>query len=292
MMIRYPGSKAKLSGKIIERSFPPELYLELWDTHIPCYCEPFFGSGAIGWEIFSCLSPKRRKTTTVVINDVDPGIAALWKSIRDVPLELIARISSFEPSADDFYKFKDEDGDMALDPVVLGFQKLALHQMSFSGLGYMSGGPLGGKAQTSAYSPDCRWNSVSIEKKIQLCHKIMKSFLRFDISCGDFAPVLEKLPAGAFAYLDPPYYVQGSALYRHSMTESDHERLAEQLKQASFNWTLSYDDHPKIRDLYSWARIASFDMTPTVQTSRSSKRRKNKEIVISKLQPPLSTGTV
>ena len=42
--------------------------------------------------------------------------------------------------------------------VDIGFKKLAIHQISYSGLGTMSGGPLGGAGQKSQYKIDCRWS--------------------------------------------------------------------------------------------------------------------------------------
>lgn len=277
MFIRYPGSKAKLRRKITD-VFPESAMMRLFSSVLPCYCEPFFGSGAIGWEALESViaSPKTR----VIINDIDPGIACLWKAVRDEPERLCEFVFRFEPSAEKFYQFKKQDGEPCVDPTVRGFRKLALHQMSFSGLGAMSGGPLGGKHQgNSKYNPSCRWNPERIVVKIRQCSSTMQKFRQFDILNQDFGQVLESLPAGAFVYLDPPYYVQGAALYKHAMSEKDHERLASLLRQAKFRWVLSYDDHPRIRELYSWAIINNFEMTPTMQTAKG-KRRKNREIVI------------
>ena len=279
MLLRYPGSKRKLSGKILGLAFPEDAVLELWSLSLPLYCEPFFGSGAIGWDVLRSLASPN---TDVIVNDADPGIAAMWRAVRDSPRELISLVHRFRPSADLFYKYKDEDGRPDIDPVELGFRKLALHQMSFSGLGYKAGGPLGGRNQASQYTPHCRWNPKRIAGDVVSCHKLAASFRHFDIRNEDFAETLGRVCPNGFAYIDPPYYVQGEALYRYFMTEADHVRLAGVLRRASFRWVLSYDDHPHVRELYSWARIGSFEMTPTVQTSRE-KRRKNSEIVITNI---------
>jgi DNA adenine methylase len=101
----------------------------------------------------------------------------------------------------------------------------------------------------------------------------MRSFRRFDITNEDFASVLNRQPDNAFVYLDPPYYAQGAALYKHAMTDGDHQRLASLVQRCSFQWVLSYDDHPFVRELYQWAEIGSFEMTPTMQTARSARRK-------------------
>jgi DNA adenine methylase len=274
MFIRYPGSKAKLYRKLLA-SFPENYTAPLWSRPDGTYCEPFFGSGAIGWQVLTNM----RTDLSVIINDLDAGIAALWTAVRDCPRDLKRLVDAFRPSPHEFYRFKEEDGDSSRDLVRQGFQKLALHQMSFSGLGAMAGGPLGGRHQRSEYNTDCRWNPARIGSRIIRCHKIMARFARFDILCADFAPALADLPADAFAYLDPPYYAQGASLYKHAMTDGDHARLASLLRAAPFRWVLSYDDHPRVRELYSWAHLDSFEMTPTIPTARRP-RRKNSEVVI------------
>lgn len=274
-MLRYPGSKAKLHHFILG-FFPEDVMLDLWRQPINVYCEPFFGSGAIAWKFLPYIAGRG---TSVVINDMDPGISALWKSVRDAPRDLVALVTPFKPSPEKFYEFKAADGDISIDPVKLGFQKLALHQMSYSGLGFMSGGPLGGREQRSEYNTSCRWNPVRLHKFIIRYHKLMASFRRFDILCGDFAAALDKVPAKGFVYLDPPYFVRGAELYRHSFS-GDHQRLANVLREKRFRWALSYDDCQDIRSLYEgWATIRSFNMTPTCGLSKV-KRRKNSEIVV------------
>jgi len=281
MFIRYPGSKAKLGPNII-RHVPVQHFVEngMFAKPLDCYCEPFFGSGAIAWDLLPAICTTR---TRVVVNDKDPGIAALWRAVHDEPKELVRKIRDFTPSAEKFFEFKEQDGDLGIDPVRLGFQKLALHQMSFSGLGYKAGGPLGGRSQDGQYKPDCRWNPVRIAAKVLDCHRLMKSVRLFEIHCEDFAATLGRLPASAFAYLDPPYYKKGDELYRHSMADEDHARLAAVLQGAAYRWILSYDDHERIRQLYSWAHISSFEMTATIDTKSGVKRRKNREIVIRSL---------
>src|SRR5207249_2147462 len=82
-----------------------------------------------------------------------------------------------------------------------------------------------------------------------------------------------------FVYLDPPYYARGGSLYKYAFTDADHRRLAVALHAARYRWALSYDDHPRVRQLYAWAEVTGFEMTPTVGTRRGP-RRKKREIII------------
>lgn len=281
-LIRYPGSKRKLAQQI-RNSFPDEMRLALWaDAAKWEYREPFFGAGAIGFDVLGTIPMQSR----VVLNDKDYGIVSMWNAVLRTPKELIAMIRGFTPAAERFYEFKEQDGRVDMDPVRTGFQKLALHQMSVSGFGAMSGGPLGGKDQENAtYRVDCRWNPERLVQHTLKCHQLLSKFKRLEITCRDFGEILKDAGTHSFVYLDPPYVEKGGILYKHNMSDADHRRLAGLLKTARFHWALSYDDHPLVRDLYHWAEIGAVNVTYTNATLGSGqlKRPKNREIVI---RPP------
>ena len=278
-MIRYPGSKAKFTEQILALAMPDSLSLGLWKTgHVGAYCEPFMGAGAMTRKIIENLPQK----TPIVLNDKDLWMACLWNSVLDSPNELCAKIDSFKPTAAAFYEFKSQDGSV-IDPLEAGFRKLALHQISYSGLGAMAGGPLGGKeSSNSQYPPGCRWRPARLKKEVAEWHKLLKRFKKLTIHCKDFEGVLRGLHAIDFAYLDPPYFEKGGQLYKHNMDEKDHVRLSAILKTSNFRWALSYDDHPRIRELYSWATIREIEITYTIATAGAATRPKNHEIIITK----------
>lgn len=283
MLIRYPGSKAKLAKELF-RMFPPELH-KLWSRGSAFeYREPFFGAGAVGFDVLELI----HHSCSVWLNDADPGMVALWRSVQYRPQQLCDRIHSFTPSAEKFYEFKERDDRPGGCEVENGFVKLALHRMSFSGLGYRAGGPIGGADQRNAkYSVACRWNPEKMCKDVNDLSKLMRCFgNRARITCGDFMPLVVDAPASAFLYLDPPYYDKGPQLYKFSMTHDDHVRLADALKECKAGWVLSYDDHETIRDMYSWARFIELKGKPfqnmkyTISTQRGGERPKNKEVAI------------
>lgn len=274
-MIRYPGSKDKIV-RAIRRSFPDPLRIGgLFAERRFEYREPFFGAGAVGFNVLGKLG----RTGTAWLNDRDYGMVALWKSVYDVPDELCDRVRRFTPSVKDFYRFRDEDDNRSLDPVETGFRKLALHQTSFSGLGAKAGGPIGGRKQSSAYNVDCRWNASRLCRHIKERHKVLRRLARVSITCQDFSLLIREAPATAFIYADPPYVEKGPELYKHSMTEADHRRLCADLQSCKAQWVLSYDDHPLVREMYAWARIASVSLTYTTAIANTS-RRKNSEVII------------
>ena len=278
-LIRYPGSKAKLWRPIFE-SMPDEISLEMWSFTDPWeYREPFFGAGAIGFRVLRSIDER----SSVWLNDKDYGIACLWQTVKESPEELCKRIEGFTPSPKAFEKFKSEDGKKSIDPIRLGFQKLAMHQMSVSGFGAKSGTCLGGRSQQSSkYTVDCRWNPIRLIAKVRQRSRDLSRFgRRLKITSGDFEKVISGAPSKCFCYLDPPYVEKGSMLYVHSMSMEDHTRLAAKLESLSCRWLLSYDDNDLVRRLYKSMNIREVEVRYSNAVTKEAFRPKNREVLIS-----------
>ena len=66
--------------------------------------------------------------------------------------------------------------------------------------------------------------------------------------------------------MDPPYYVKGKSLYLDFYNHSDHQTLADFLANTTkFKWVLSYDNVPKIREMYKDFDLYQFTLSYTVQ---------------------------
>jgi DNA adenine methylase len=150
--------------------------------------------------------------------------------------------------------------------VDLGFRKLAVHQISYSGLGTKSGGPLGGIEQKSQYKIDCRWSPNYICKKVDKLHELFMAIEVRGNCCTnlDFADLIADTRCPALLYLDPPYYVKGNDLYQHGFTIEDHRRLANALRNTEHAWVLSYDDCHEVRQLYNWANVESLQVNYSI----------------------------
>lgn len=252
MLIRYPGSKDK------HIKFLKDYLLEAAERN-PHIVEPFAGTASITFYLL-----EQKKIESYHINDFDESMASLWRVVKNDPDYLINRIHDYTPNVPDFYLFKSEPGEGDKERA---FRKLALHQMSYSGLGAMAGGPLGGREQKSAYGIDCRWRPNTLEKNIKKCSVLLNS-VPGEITAHSWEEVVETDEAkNKFIYLDPPYYVKGAELYQAGTI--DHERLAASLKSLS-EWVLSYDDAPEVRSLYSWANVRKLDVTSHLHHSKIS----------------------
>lgn len=263
---RYPGGKHKLRKEISE--------------HLVCrareetqYREPFFGGGSI----IQGVLDGNPNIKSIWINDKDIGIACLWTSVIRYVDELKQKIREFKPSVEAFHEFKKELTDISSCPdqktgiLDIGFKKLAIHQISYSGLGTKSGGPLGGEKQKSEYKIDCRWSPEYICNKANKSHQMFAGVSVKDDACTnlDFEELLG--PGNYLAYLDPPYFEKGNVLYQCGFTEEDHRRLSVLLRENTNTWVLSYDDCPEIRSLYSWASFHQFDVNYTITATKNKR---------------------
>lgn len=275
MIFRYPGGKTKLKPQIlaaIKQRLKPEHE----------YREPFFGGGSIGLEFL-----QNGGCSKIWINDYDSGIFSIWAAVRYMPEVLKKMIKEFTPSVESFDAFK-----ASLSKPTKGFEmnkafmKLAIHQMSYSGLGTMSGGPLGGRDQKSKYKIDCRWNPETLCKKIDKLHSQMKAWDEdLHISNLDFISMIEEDDIPATIYLDPPYFVKGESLYQCGMSPLEHSRLRDALKVCPHEWVLSYDDCWEVRIMYEeWADIqeieVNYSITAVKDEAGKKKGSKKKELLI------------
>jgi DNA adenine methylase len=141
--------------------------------------------------------------------------------------------------------------------VEVGFNKLAIHRISYSGLGTMAGGPLGGRKPTSVAAIGSRWNPDRLCATVDVVHERLAvcDVRHASCTCVDFGQMIQDDSCPSVIYLDPPYYDKGNELYQHSFARVDHERLAKLLRTSRHRWVLSYDDCPEIRELYRWANV-------------------------------------
>lgn len=242
--------------------------------------EPFVGGGSM----FLYMAQRLPELTKCQINDKDDDIAFIWQSIQLNPCDLRVRLSKFTPSVDDYCSFLNElslkadfpnsDKDIRIDRA---FMKIALHQMSYSGLGTMAGSPIGGFEQKGKYSIGCRYNPATLIKKITAIEELLMRF-QMTVSSKDCIDFLDgnNDSKNTLIYLDPPYYMIGNTLYEVGMDENEHIKLAEKLKSLKDSkWFISYDDCPFIRDLYSDCEIIDIEANYTI----NNKGKKNELLI-------------
>lgn len=264
-LMRYAGGKTKLRKPILARL--DAMFRALGP--LAEYREPFVGAGGVALP-FLRDQPGR----AAWLNDGDPSLAALWDAVLRNPDGLTMMVTVFPDvlGPDYFYSYRRllrtirTPADLGrYDKVWVALAKLALHQISFSGLGTRAGGPMGGRAQRDPDAIGSRFNPDAICANIGKVGKILSAVSLRDGTCTSlpFERLFEAGEAGF--YLDPPYYEAGPGLYEFAFTRADHERLFALLREETRPWMLSYDDHPVIRKMYQgWTRIEPVAMNGTI----------------------------
>jgi DNA adenine methylase len=217
------------------------------------YREPFIGAGAIALSTMS-----RYPRMPCWINDRDPAIAALWRSVKEFSDELIRRVREFHSNVSDFRAFSaalyaiDTLPESQAATIELGFQQLTVAIMRWSGHG---GSPRGGYGQRYPRIGE-RWSTDWLSDKLRLiCERLVAADAR--ITDLDFAALIEDTSRRAVIFVDPPYFGSGSN-YRYNIKPAAHLRLAALLRKTPHPWVLTYHDCPEVRRLYVWATIAAF----------------------------------
>lgn len=273
-LLRYPGGKGKLLRVIIPRL--QQMFAET--SKNAEFREPFFGGGAVGLSLLA-INPLVRN---VWINDRDPSMSALWHAVLheteslqimvDILPEAMRLFDDVDYYEVDTARLRSISQPSDVSGYPAGFvaaMKLASHQISYSGLGTCSGGPMSDRL--SRYKPD------RLNAKIETCREILgrASLHSGTCTCLDFEALLE--PGPAVIYLDPPYYQKGPELYQFSFKQEDHGRLARRLKSETRPWLLSYDNHPAILKLYKdWTKIEEVEVACSI-----NKCNKKLELLIS-----------
>jgi len=159
-------------------------------------------------------------------------------------------VDNYTPKPEDFYRIKNTKTSSIIKSA---FNKIVIHQISYSGLGKAAGSPIGGRQQKGKYKVGCRWRSDGLIKKIKTNGELLNS-VPVKLTNVDWSFVGK----GFFKYIDPPYFVRGETLYKHG--KIDHILLANSLKLSN-DWLLSYDACSEIREAYSWAHIEELRKT-------------------------------
>lgn len=166
----------------------------LLPKEITTYCEPFVGGGAV---LFSIQPPK------ALVNDINADLITVYEVIRDDVEGLVDSLSRHRNTPEYFYQIRDMDRDRerycALSKVERASRVLYLNKTCYNGLFRVN-------SAGEFNSPFGRYKNPNIVNEPVL--RAVSRFLNtadITFSHGDFADVLEKVPSGAFVYLDPPY---------------------------------------------------------------------------------------
>jgi DNA adenine methylase len=247
--LRYPGGKGALApflGRLIAGQAKPAA----------TYVEPFAGGAGAALRLLYDEYVDR-----IVLNDLDAGVAAFWRSVFHRTHELATRIEGAEVTVDAWHEHRAVYQARATitDDVGLGFSTFFLNRTNRSGI--LSARPIGGLKQTGPWRIDARFNRASLAWRIRELGHYRN---RVTVLQEDGLDVIEA-HGGAkhFIYADPPYLDRGSDLYLNTLTWADHERLARMLTSSRARWMVTYNHDDRVHHLYPRQRRAAFSIAHT-----------------------------
>lgn len=257
--LRYPGGKTALTGfvrKVLEEN----------GLAGGVYAEPFAGGAGIAVNVL--MSGHARK---IVINDLDIAVYNLWLSLLRQPHEMIRLVREAVVSVEEWHRQRKIYRDPDAAPLEKGFATLYMNRCNRSGI--LAANPIGGLSQTGPYLMDARFNRGMLVEKIE---RIANMAGRIEICNEEARTLLYRLSRrrdsrDTFVFLDPPYYVKGSALYMNHLQPRDHQCLARALHRSNLAWMVTYDDVPETRSLYTEHQLVPFDLNYTAFSARSGK---------------------
>lgn len=264
--LRYPGGKGRLGP------WMSELIRHNGITG-GCYIEPYAGGAGVALYLLT-----RGWVDHVVINDADPVVFSFWKSATEQPDALVEKIASTPISMDTWREQKL----VLLAPekhscLEVGFAAFFLNRTNRSGI--LSAGVIGGQSQQGDWKMDARYNSTELCKRILNIGSLAKQITVLGLDALELLTgVAPGLSEKCLVYLDPPYYVKGSLLYRNHYQPEDHAAIAACVLSADYPLVVTYDDCPEIQTLYEGLDSTTFSL----HYSTHSARPKSSEVLFYK----------
>lgn len=283
--LRYPGGKGKVTRYVAH-------LLDLNGVD-GTYIEPFAGGAGVAVNLLLAGRVKR-----IIINDLDHGVSSFWHTlthekstlidaIKRVPFDTHTSLDEF--TADERFRYwrsvhdryvRDEDRSME----DIAFDFFMLNRMNVSGI--VKGGPIGGYSQSGKYNIGARFNKDELIRRIDAIAARSDSIMVRNDEGSHFCSRLFRgeIPgvqqSNTFMFVDPPYYRQGRNLYNSYATDKIHDLVARELLKhgLEWNWIVTYDDEPFIRDTYDCEQLQKYRYDITYS---ANKRGKFKELLYS-----------
>lgn len=254
MALSYIGGKSKI-GKWIVPFYP---------KNMETYVEAF---GGMYWCFFNMDLTQYPNLKEVVYNDFNPlnynlfqciqNPERLLEEINNIPCQQRGEESTPEIYKEQFIRFQTEIFDenfrvQAYDYVTAAKYAYVLTQV-FSG----------SKPETSSFIDlKGKYKSKYLTFRDKLSNpKWVEHFTRITkVENMDFEELITKYSSSTtYIYLDPPYWKTENYYSNHDFDSSDHERLANSIKNSESKFSLSYYDFPQLHewfpeDEFRWER--------------------------------------
>ncbi|HEX9654306.1 MAG TPA: DNA adenine methylase [bacterium] len=232
---RYPGGKTWLVPEVREwltsLSFRPELFIE-----------PFAGGG-----ITSLTVAAENLADKIIIAELDPDVASVWKTILSEPEYLCDRISSFEITIENVRKVINAEASSVRE---MAFRTIVKNRTQRGGI--IAPGASLVKSGENGKGLMSRWYPATLAKRIKVIYELRD---KIEFLEADAFEIIEKHRQEKHAafFIDPPYTASGKSagkrLYRFSLI--DHPTLFRKMAKVHGQFFMTYDDAVEVKYLAS-----------------------------------------
>ena len=253
--LRYPGGKVRLAPYFARvLSTQPKI--------IDAYCEPYAGGAGAGLHLLA-----EGHVEKLIINDLNPGVAAFWRVVFFHTSDLVELIASCAIDIDNWHQQRA----VYLAPadhadLTLGFATFFLNRTNRSGI--LNARPIGGLEQTGNWLIDARFNKTDLVQRIKKLGALASQVDVRQERAIELIRTLNRRKRPVLLYVDPPYVVPGEELYMTDHSWSEHLKLEEALTKSPHPWILTYDADDRTRELYRDFRCLRFNISHTAQVQK------------------------
>ena len=269
--LKWAGGKAQLLDQM-DALFPRPIH---------CYCEPFLGGGAVFFHLKNQF-PKMR----AMLRDNNAELVNCYEAVRDYAEKLMRRLDEhlkqFRAEGERYY-YLVRSRHQLTDSLERAARMIFLNKTCYNGLWRVNARgefnvPIG------SYKPE----KVSLYDAANLL-AASEALQGVDLAVADFRQTLQTAPAGAFVYVDPPYFPLSATANFTSYTKEDfgkpeQEELAALFADASRRGArlmLSNSDTGLIRRLYDGFTIQSVKARRAVNCDGAKRGLVSELIVLS-----------
>jgi len=254
--LRYPGGKGKFAH-FVKQVFEAN---ELLDGH---YVEPYAGGAGVALELLF-----HEYASRIHINDIDPAISIFWQSAVNHTEELCRLIHDTPVTMENWHQQKRVLSDIDQHSgIEIALATFFLNRTNRSGI--LKAGVIGGLAQSGKWKLDVRYNKIDLVRRIELIGRYRDRIRVYNLDAiALLTEIVPSLPQKTLVYLDPPYYVKGSGLYRNFYVHDDHVKIANALANVNHQWIVSYDDTQEISKIYQGYRQDKYFLSYTAQEKK------------------------
>jgi len=260
--LRYPGGKSKAINQILPLIPDFEEFRE-----------PFVGGGSV-FLALKQLYPDRKYW----INDLYFELYTFWEYVQKDLQSVVNQVISWKREFEDgkeLHRFLSENMD-SFDDIKKASAFFVFNRITFSGTTEAGG--------FSEQAFQKRFTESSVQR-LRLLKNVIKDT---KITNLDYEDVIKAEGENVLIFLDPPYFsATKSALYGKNgklHRGFDHEKFAQIMKDCNHKWLITYDNCDYIRDLFSFANIAEWNLMYGMRNQTESSDQLGKEIFIANFE--------